>query len=291
MQHGLPIIFILDWDGTIIGKCDFQSHQYTLHNSMKNHGFKPLKQHQIPPAFYPNAKLVRPGFASFVKGISKAYPDAQFFIYTASERRWANQEITWMEKTHGIQMNRPIFTRDDCTPDTVGNHRKSIAKIFPRIMKSISKEYPLTSAQRLYVLEKQLIIIDNNAVYTDRMDKLLLCPDYNYCVFENLLHGIPLDARKHPVIQQTILSLINQGYLCSLPNDHDDGMRQLAKQYTWLASKCKAISDINTTYENDDFWKFLKLAIIQNQIKVFSPSIIRQLQDAAWKNAKAKRLH
>jgi hypothetical protein len=289
MPHGLPYIFVLDWDGTIAGKVDFQSHQYSIHNTLKKHGFKPLKQHPIPPAFYPNAKLIRPGFASFIKAMKKVYPDAQFFIYTASEKQWAHQEIMWVEKTHDIRFNRPIFTREDCSVDAVGNNRKSVARVFPRIMKSLSKEYPLTAAQRQHVLEHQLILIDNNAVYTDRMDKLLLCPDYNYCVFENLLHGIPPDARKHPVIQQHLLTLINNGYLCSMPNDADDGMRALAKQYQWLAAKCKTLSDINVTYENDDFWKFLKQAIIQNQIKVFSPSIIRQLQDAAWKNAKAKK--
>ena len=289
MPNGLPYIFIFDWDGTIAGKVDFQSHQYSLHNTMKKHGFKPLKQHPIPPAFYPNAKLIRPGFASFVKAIKKIYPDAQFFIYTASEKQWANQEIAWTEKTHDIKFNRPLFTREDCTVDAVGNNRKSIARVFPRIMKSISKEYPLTGAQRQHVLEHNLLVIDNNAVYTDRTDKLLLCPDYNYAVFENLLHGIPLDARKHPIVQQQLLTLINNGYLCTMPNDADDGMRSLAKQYHWLATKCKALSDINGSYEHDDFWKFLKQAITQNQIKVFSPSIIRQLQDAAWKNAKAKK--
>jgi hypothetical protein len=289
-MHGrLPYIFILDWDGTIAGKVDFQSHQYSLHNTLKKHGFKPLKQHPIPPAFYPNAKLIRPGFTSFMKAIKKLYPDAQFFIYTASEKHWAHQEIIWTEKTHDIHFNRPIFTREDCSVDAVGNNRKSIARIFPRVMKSISKEYPLTPAQREQVLNTQLLIIDNNAVYTDRMDRLLLCPDYNYAVFENLLHGIPLEARKHPVIQQHLLSLINNGYLCVMPNDTDDGMKSLAKQYQWLAVKCKAIIDINTSYEHDDFWKFLKQTITQNQIKLFSPSIIRQLQDAAWKNAKAKK--
>ena len=291
MPQGLPYIFIFDWDGTIAGKVDFQSSQFSLHNSMKKHGFKPIKQHPIPPAFYPNAKLIRPGFASFMKTMKKVYPDAQFFIYTGSEKTWAHQEIMWTEKTHDIHFNRPLFTRDDCTVDVVGNTRKSIARIFPRIMKSISKEYPLTSGQRQHVLENQLIIIDNNAVYTDRMDRLLLCPDYNYAVFENLLHGIPMNARKHPVIQQQLLTLINNGYLCFMPNEEEDGMRALSKQYEWLAAKCKAISSVNASYEHDDFWKFLKQAIIQNQIKVFTSSIIRQLQDAVWKNAKAKKYH
>lgn len=289
MPQGLPYIFIFDWDGTIAGKVDFQSNQYNLHNTMKKHGFKPLKQHPIPPAFYPNAKLIRPGFASFMKTMKKVYPDAQFFVYTSSVKQWAHQEIMWTEKTHDIVFNKPIFTRDDCTLDVVGNSRKSISKIFPRIMKSISKEYPLTAAQRQHVLDHQLLIIDNKAVYTDRMDRLLLCPDYNYAVFENLLHGIPMNARKHPVIQQQLLTLINNGYLCFMPNEEEDGMKSLSKQYEWLSAKCKAITNVNASYEHDDFWKFLKQAIVQNQIKVFTPSIIRQLQDAVWKNAKARK--
>jgi hypothetical protein len=158
-------------------------------------------------------------------------------------------------------------------------------------MKSLSKKYNLTSGQRQYILENQVVIIDNNAVYTDRMDRLLLCPDYNYAVFENLLHGIPLQARKHPVIQQQILTLINNGYLCVIPNEMDDGMKSLAKQYNWLAAKCKSIIDINIAYENDDFWKFMKQLLLKNHIKVFSASIIRQLQDATWKNAKSIKSH
>lgn len=288
-SNNLPYIFIFDWDGTIVGNVTWQSQQYSLHNMLRKHGFKTNKQYNIPPAFYPNAKLVRPGFASFIKTIKKLYPDVQFFIYTASEKQWACQEIAWMEKTHDIQFNRPIFTRDECTTDSAGTYRKSIAKIYPRLMKSLSKKYNLTGSQRQYILENQLIIIDNNAVYNDRMDRLLLCPDYNYAVFENLLHGIPLEARKHPVIQQHILTLINNGYLCVIPNEMDDGMKSLAKQYNWLAAKCKAIIDINVAFENDSFWKFLKQLLVQNHIKVFTGAIIRQLQDAVWGHAKSKK--
>lgn len=290
-SNNLPYIFILDWDGTIVGNVTWQSQQHNLHNLLRKHGFKTNKQYQIPPAFYPNAKLVRPSFASFFKAMKKLYPDAQFYIYTASEKQWAYQEIAWVEKTHELEFNRPIFTRDDCTTDAAGSYRKSVARIFPRIMKSLSKKYNLSGSQRQYILENQLIIIDNNAVYTDRMDRLLLCPDYNYAVFENLLHGIPLEARKHPVIQQQVLTLINNGYLCVIPNEMDDGMKSLAKQYNWLAAKCKAIIDINVAYEHDDFWKFMKQLLLKNHIKVFSTSIIRQLQDATWKNAKSTKSH
>lgn len=286
----LPYVFILDWDGTIAGRVDFQSQQYQLHNHLRKHGFKPSRQYPIPPAFYPNTKLIRPGFASFIKGLQKLYPEIYFFIYTASEKHWALQEIAWVEKTHGIRFARPIFTRDDCTTDAAGNYRKSIAKVFPRIIRAISKtrQTPFSTAERMAILEDRTMIIDNNAVYTDRSDKVLLCPDYHYTVFENLLHGVPAEARSHPGVQQIIYSLVNQGLLCPLANESEDSMRALTRQYQWLAAKCKALTEANAAYEHDDFWKYLKKLIVQNQLKTYSSSVIRQLQDASWKHAQKK---
>lgn len=290
----LPYIFILDWDGTIAGRVDYQSQQFTLHKALRQHGFRSAKQHAIPPAFYPNAKLIRPGFAAFIKTMKKMLPDAFFFIYTASEKTWAHQEIAWVEKTHGIQFMRPIFTREDCVVDSSGNYRKSLSKVFPRIMRVIAKQdaafVHLSSKERQHILEKQTMIIDNNAVYTDRPDKLLLCPDYNYTVFENLLHGIPMEARNHPQIQQMIYGFVNQGLLCPLPSKEEDGMKALARQYKWLAVKCQSIIDMNQAFDEDDFWKRLKHLILQNNLRVFTPSIIRQLQEAVWKHKKTSKV-
>lgn len=288
MGTQLPYIFIFDWDGTIAGRVDFQVQQFLLHNTLRKNGFKPVKQHVIPPAFYPNAKLIRPGFSSFLKAMRKMYPEVYFFIYTASEKTWAHQEIAWMEKTHGIRFMRPIFTRQDCVVDSAGNFRKSLAKVFPRIVNAIHKETGRVFAvkDRIALLEQNTIIIDNNAVYSDRPDKMLLCPDYHYAVFENLLHGVPAEARNHPVIQQNILGLVNQGYLCPLPGSQEDAMRSLARQYDWLAAKCKGITHENKTYETDNFWPYLKKLIYQNQLRSFSVSVIKQLQDAVWKQVK-----
>lgn len=291
----LPIVFVLDWDQTVIGDCRFQVQQYTLHNTLRKHGFKPIRTHQVPPAFFPNAKLVRPNFCSFVKAMLKYYGanNVFFFVYTASERNWANTEIPWVEKTCGIRFMRPIFTRDDCVIDSVGNIRKNISRVFPRMIRAIQKvwsdagyKHAFSSKERVAILEKQVMIIDNKAVYLDRPDKLLLCPDYDYAIYENLLASIPPEARVHPVIQQTLLALINDGMLCPLPSGNEDGMRALTRQYEWLAAKCKSIIDVNKAYENDNFFKYLRNLIIQNGLKTFTPSVIKQLQEAIWNSAK-----
>lgn len=281
----LPYVFILDWDGTIAGKVDFQSHAFTIRTALRKLGYKTSGSQQHPPkAFNPSSKLIRPGFASFMKGMRDMFgaENVHFFIYTASDRVWANQEIQWVERAHGIRFERPIFTRDDCTADSSGTYRKSIMRIWPRICRKLQ----LTAKNaKDYVLHNQLIVIDNNAVYTDLQDRLLLCPDYSYAVFEHLLDIIPHDARKHPHMQNILYSLINMGVMCPLPK-HDDHMDAITASYSWIADKCKNIVHMNKAYAQDDFWKYLRKLIAQNELRKFTPNIIKQLQEAVWKRVR-----
>lgn len=283
----LPYIFVLDWDGTIAGKVDFQSHAYSIRSALKRLGYKANGPPGVPKAFGPNSKLIRPGFSTFISAMKDYFgPDnVYFFIYTASERQWALQEISWVEKAHDIQFQRPIFTRDDCTIDGSGSYRKSLMRIFPRICRSISKGRQFSKAEKEYILNNQLMIIDNNAVYTDKQERLLLCPHYDYVFFEHLQEIIPSEARKNSMVQQLLYSLVNAGIMCPVPK-HDDHMHVISASYAWIASKCKAVVEQNKLYINDDFWKYLRKLIIQNELRKLTPSVIKQLQEAVWKRVK-----
>lgn len=295
MATALPYIFVLDWDGTVVGKVDFQSNIFTLHQTLKQLGIKipasakPLAS--AADAFGPSHKLVRPYFADFIKAVSAFYPQVYFFIYTASTKTWAHQEIAWVEKIYGIEFMRPIFTRDDCLVDRAGNYKKSLAKVFPRICRAVQAAgytAPFSTETRKMILEKRTMIIDNRAVYVDGVDKLLLCPDYDYAVFDNLLDYIPESIRHQAPVQQLILSWVNQGLMCPAPQVQGgapgagDSVRAMVKMYSWLAAKCKSLVEINKAYENDDFWLHLTKLIAQNHLKVYSPSVIKQLQSAIW---------
>lgn len=286
-----PYVFILDWDGTIAGKVDFQSHAFSIRSVLRKIGYKPTGSAKVPRAFHPSSKLIRPGFAQFLKGIREYLGgEVYFFIYTASEKQWATQEIGWVEKAHGIKFERPLFTRDDCIVDGSGSYRKSIMRIWPRVCRAISKSRggrQMSKQEREYVLHNQMMIIDNNAVYTDCQDRLVLCPDYDYAVFEHLLDIIPAEARKHTHVQQMIYSLINMGVMCPIPK-HDDHMDAITASYSWIATKCKSIVDMNKTFVHDDFWKYLRKLIVQNELRRFTPSIIKQLQEAIWKRVTPK---
>jgi len=301
----LPMVFILDWDGTIAGKVDFQSARFSMIRTMTRYGYK-VAQRAIPKAFQVGQGLIRPGFAGFVRAMSQNYNgNVFFFIYTASDRQWALQEIPWVEKSHGIQFQRPIFTREDCAVDSTGNYRKKLQNVWPRIVRVLNARHgsPYNKSQKDIILNERTVIIDNNAVYTDRADRLLLCPDYHYMVFEDLLDGFPEHALQNPNVQQYILHLINEGLVCpysvshlhganatasgGAKNDgHRDPMTRMTKQFEWYTHKCKSIVQMNKSYQNDIFWVYLKKLILKNNITQYSRSILQQLQNAIWKRTR-----
>jgi hypothetical protein len=284
----LPFIVILDWDNTIVGKVDYQSQKYSLEQHYKKFGLKVKKNSKVPKAFNKDSKLIRPYFLNFITELTDYFQgNIYFFIYTASERKWANTEISWLEKSHGIKFQRPIFTRDDCIVDKSGSYRKSISNIFPRMLRSMGLT-KISKEQKTEILHQRLLIIDNNAVFNDMKEHLLICPDYNFMVFENLLEDIPLSYLQNPNIRQHILSLINMGLICPFFGKNDDINQQMYKKYEWLAIKCKHISENNTYSIKDIFFKYLTGLIVKNNLKIFTPNVIKQLQTLVWKKIEKK---
>ena len=284
----LPFIVILDWDNTIVGKVDYQSQKYSLEQHYKKFGLKVKKNSKVPKAFNKDSKLIRPYFLNFITELTDYFQgNIYFFIYTASERKWANTEISWLEKSHGIKFQRPIFTRDDCIVDKSGSYRKSISNIFPRMLRSMGLT-KISKEQKTEILHQRLLIIDNNAVFNDMKEHLLICPDYNFMVFENLLEDIPLSYLQNPNIRQHILSLINMGLICPFFCKNDDINQQMYKKYEWLAIKCKHISENNTYSIKDIFFKYLTGLIVKNNLKIFTPNVIKQLQTLVWKKIEKK---
>ena len=276
-----PYIFILDLDQTIIGDCYYPVTRYTLFESMKKQGKKtpPLYKTAIPHSYSKNSFLIRPGFANFIKEMQSHYKSVEFYIYTASMKNWALHEINWIEKALNIKFNRPIFTREDCIYDS-NSYKKSLNKIMPRIWRSL-KKYTLTKEDRIHIMHNQVMIIDNSNVYVDFKEKLLLCPNYNYIAFEDILDGLT------NISESMLLSFVNQGLVCPslLKKDGDtDIVQAMATRYNWMANKCTSIATGNEIYKKDQFWRRLRKLITTYKIKTFSSEIIKKLQAAVWTN-------
>jgi len=281
----IPVIFVIDIDGTLIGRVDFQSQRYSLQQLLKKHGYRTPTN--LPEAFKPGHGLVRPFVKDFMRAVKQITDgNCYFFIYTASERKWAVQEIAWIEKAHGIQFDRPLFCRDDCLVDPQGTYRKSLKRIWPRITRVVGKHHVLTTKEKDLMMHRRTVMIDNNAVYVDHTDRLLLCPDYSYMVFENLLDTLPDNAWEHPTVRQHVMgmmsNMVNEGLVCPVtPNA--PMMERMVHGYKWLAAKCATIMEYNKPFQHDTFWMLLRKLIIKNNIKDFPSSVVTQLQQLIWK--------
>ena len=119
------------------------------------------------------AGLLRPGFATFLDFL-KARHECEFFIYTASETKWANFIVSCIETVTSIKFSRPLFTRTHCIVDGQENYRKSLKKVLPIAMRKLNID-PKEN------MHGKFLFIDNNRVIPrNEESRLVLCSTYMY---------------------------------------------------------------------------------------------------------------
>jgi hypothetical protein len=91
-------VFIIDLDGTIIGDCIYQTDIYKIGLILRKLGFKIKINDILEDHYNEKTKLIRPYFLNFITTIKKTIPNSYFYIYTASEKKWAEKEIKIIEK-------------------------------------------------------------------------------------------------------------------------------------------------------------------------------------------------
>lgn len=257
-------VFILDLDGTIIGDCIYQSEIYKISLILNKLKIK-LKINDILDEYYnEKSKLIRPNFIDFINTIRKLYSSCAFYIYTASEKKWAEKEITIIEKNLDIKFNRPIFTRNDCILQMVNNkivYKKSIEAI----------------KRKIKIKDPEIIIIDDNDVYLDNMDRLIKCKIYNYKFFCNYWEYIPIEKIKNKIFIKYLSTLIEAERLNPINNINN--MKNKMDYYKWLYDKCYNINKNNKKYKQDKFWLNLTKIIIENNIKNYNNTTFKFIQE------------
>ena len=179
MRH----IFLIDLDGTIIGDITPQIIMWELSKAHSSHK-KDIKfdtkglQEKLK-----RGHIVRPGFIEFFKYVKSL--DHLIYVYTASEKTWANFIISQIEKAFDIKFERPIFTRQDC--QLLNNQFiKSIKFIAKHLGKSLKKKHVVDLD-----FSKHITIIDNTHVYNQSdQPNLVICPSYSYRHPENIASQI-----------------------------------------------------------------------------------------------------
>lgn len=176
-----PLVILIDLDGTIIGNIGPQVCEWELLQRYAPHKMKQfrdnLKQHFMQG-------LLRPHFTTFIDYIKHHFPHAEFFVYTASETKWAHLVIPCIENITGIQFNRPIFNRTHCI-EVKGEYKKSPSKLLPTIFNKMKHKYEMNSIEDF---QHNLIMIDNyNVMIKDDDNRLVLAPTYDFASFYDVL--------------------------------------------------------------------------------------------------------
>ena len=278
-----PYIFILDLDGTIIGDCSYQCDLYNLQCILKKNiksfnkitasSFNKNKiecEKNLNHSYNKESLLIRPHFTKFIYAIKKYYPNSFVFIYTASDKMWANKEIAIIENQNNIKFNRPIFTRDNCIVDKNGMIKKSVKKIMPILLKTMK-------IKKGYDISKKLLIIDNNPTFVDFKDNFLLCPTYNYVQFSNLWESLSnKEYFKCKELKNFVMKMVMQKKMHNIKQLSKPEKQE--KLYKWLYKKHKNINKLNCSYTNDTFWRDITVLIRHHNIKEFDKKIITSIQ-------------
>jgi hypothetical protein len=265
----LPLVIIIDLDGTIIGDITPQIMSYELAKALKTANVKYTFDVSEFKAKLKHG-LVRPHFETFIKALTNRIPNVEFFVYTASEKSWAEFVIKNIEHTMDIKFNRPIFARNFCINQD-RQYKKGLQFIFPSLLKCLKKKYGVMFSRK--DLANNILIIDNNNVYQSQEHKnLIVCPSYNYRVPENIACNIKVNTFKG---HNTLITSILRKYIQINPtHDFNTFQRDFYLAYvTFLEQVIKH----NVRYANDKFWLYLKDIIISQNISRFDERNVKYI--------------
>jgi hypothetical protein len=261
-------VILIDLDGTIIGDISPQIMSFELSKGLKSLCSK-YTFDLVDFRDKLSKGIIRPGFDTFIKTIKQHFGNVEFFIYTASEKSWAEFIIKQIETVIGFKFNRPIFSRDHCMQNDSREYRKSTSYIKKQLQRCLHKKYNKHSAVQ------SILIIDNNNVYSHNDQKhILLCPSYNYRIPENIVLGI-----KQKCYEEHYHKIHNvlKRYIQTSFTPSKDFILFQREFYTYYVYYLNAIVKSNGKYAKDTFWTLLKNLIVTENIRVFNESNVRLL--------------
>jgi hypothetical protein len=274
-----PLVIVLDMDGTIIGDIRPQLQLVELHKSLKAQDKKVnvlnIKDFQSRL----RSGIVRPYFSKFVKKLKEHNTNVEFFVYTASEKKWAHFLVPQIEKAAGVKFNRPIFTRDDCTSD----YKKTVSNIMGGIFKSLKKRYGVLKKKDM---EDRIVIVDNTSEVFDQNNQrfLIHCPTYDFKYPENIPSHISSNVfETHQTVITTCLNMRG------LPGPGMSGSSgQICRQYSYLDFQTmyyphyvNVLTSVNASNKNhlkDKFFAHFLELMVNKQISSFTPKTISYLR-------------
>lgn len=260
-----PLVILLDLDHTIQGNVKPQINEYSLLQHL-NYPCKKMKNKVLRD--YTNTihidlskGLLRPYFKRFIVKLRARYPNIEFFVYTASEDKWAKVIVRMIESYLGICINKYIFTRNHCVITQDGRYMKSIKKNTPILQRLLKKKYyPNTSVSKTF-LDHVYLVDNNNVLFPEESKYLIPCKDYEATIVGDPLRNIPMQliGKQYKNIGQLLYPNKSFKTLYELMTYH----------YNVLARTEREFEETNLKAKEDTFWK--RLLIHLKRIIVMKP--------------------
>lgn len=268
----LPLVVMLDLDGTIIGDITPQIASYEIYNKIKfsggslNYKFKDFHGKLL-------GGIIRPYFCEFIKKLQANVSNIEFFVYTAGTKEWASYVIKHIEKACKIKFNRPMFTRSNCIL-VDKEYRKSIKHVKPMIMRSLKKKYPIVTAADL---NDRIMVVDNMDVYNNNESKYHIhCKTYDYKYPENI--PAMFDHQEYKKYWQLINTIIDKYHSIKVTEDFLEFQQVFYSKYAQTISALKKSNDSNlkdTFYKN--LYKVMVYMINDKKYEKFDAAAIRYI--------------
>jgi hypothetical protein len=267
-----PLVILLDIDGTLIGEILPQVIEWQLVSTFRKEFLRSYKLFLIDAL---KTELLRPGFSNFFHKLESLH--IEFFIYTASESKWANYLVPCIESACNVKFNRPVFTREHMVFETQKNgdsyHMKSIEKILPLINKTLAKK-----GWKIPATISQCMIIDNNyTLVSNELKRVAKCSSYKSIFPFDMLRFIPstmiMENKSEIISHLNHLNLLPEHFAPSTINEF---------YHTYHYSLGKFLQKASTQSKYDITWNRLNKQIVKylstKKRKDFKETFIKDLK-------------
>lgn len=272
-MSNLPLVIYLDFDGTIIGDITPQVTEWELVARFAPKHLRAFKASLSSDLEVGN--IIRSGFAKMITSIKKTHPNAEFFIYTASDGVWANTVIPCVEAVTGITVNRPILSRKNCLQET---YEKSLRMVSPIVYRRLKTSYPdLKTADQVFY---NSVLIDNTDVLiAGEKHRNILCPTFDGIYWTDLLRHIPFEVLKRDYVEISMM-LRSAGLFPKVSSSHPlsfDEFRMM--YYQMLSERIKQQLKDKKKNKSDNLWLVvIKLLTGTSLEKGFSDSTAKYIK-------------
>lgn len=245
-------VVFLDLDGTLVGDVKYVLCMWEFANKLGRG--RSMNAVKADIAKILKLGLLRPNLTEFV---TQASPRCQFFIYTASERKWAECLVSCIEKVINFKFHRPLFCRENCLIELgeKGSIKKSLNHVMPRALKTLSNK-------NIHNICRLPVIIDNaKVIVSGEMRSWIPVPTYRHIQIVDVLRHVDVsvlyecESKVHKILKHYEI-------VSSRQHPHGVTTNTLANYYNELA-KAIASTRQSNTHDDNTFIRLLGMVALE----------------------------